>query len=66
MSHTFLKVANGMNIGDSLFDENSAQDVHAIIQNAKNRNVQLIFPTDFVIADKFSNDANVCMPLLKF
>ena len=48
-----------MEIGKSLFDENGSKIVHEIIETAKSRGVAIHLPTDFVIADKFSADANV-------
>ena len=57
MAYTFLKVTNGMDIGDSLFDEEGSRIVPAIIEKAKDKGVQLFVSEDFVCADKFSPDA---------
>lgn len=57
MAFTFKKVA-GMAIGDSLFDEEGAKAVPAILEKAKALGVQVILPTDFIAADKFDNSAN--------
>lgn len=58
MAYTFLKVTSGMRIGDSLFDSDGAKIVEGLVQKAKQRNVVLHFPSDFVCADDFSADAN--------
>lgn len=57
MAYTFKKVLHNINIGSSLFDEEGAKEVMKIVKRAKERNVQLHFPVDHVIADKFSADA---------
>lgn len=46
-------------IGDSLFDEAGAQKAKALLEKAKKNNVKVVFPTDFVTADKFDKDAKV-------
>lgn len=56
MAFTFKKVVNGMEIGDSLFDAEGAKLVPELVETAKAKNVKLIFPVDYVCADKF--DAN--------
>jgi phosphoglycerate kinase len=56
MAYTFKKVINGMAIGDSLFDPEGAKIVQQLADDAKARGVKLIFPVDYVCADKF--DAN--------
>lgn len=57
MAYTFKKVLQNMPIGKSLYDEAGAKKVESIIAKAKDRNVQLLFPIDFKIADKFAEDA---------
>lgn len=57
MAYTFLKVARGMKIGKSLYDEEGSKIVNKILEKAKANNVQLHFPCDFVTADKFAEDA---------
>jgi len=57
MAYTFLKVAKGMKIGKSLYDEEGSKIVNKILEKAKANNVQLHFPCDFVTADKFAEDA---------
>lgn len=61
MAFTFLKVLNGMKIGASLYDEEGAKIVQALVDKAKKNNVQLHLPVDFVTADKFAENATVCM-----
>ncbi|OII73963.1 phosphoglycerate kinase 1 [Cryptosporidium ubiquitum] len=58
MAFTFKKVLDNMQIGKSLFDEEGAKIVKEIMDIAKERNVQILLPSDFVIADSFSADAN--------
>jgi phosphoglycerate kinase len=58
MAYTFKKVINGMQIGDSLFDAEGAKIVQELSDQAKARGVKLIFPVDYVCADKFDPNAN--------
>lgn len=58
MAYTFKKVINGMQIGDSLFDAEGAKIVQELSEQAKARGVKLIFPVDYVCADKFDPNAN--------
>ncbi len=58
MTYTFKKVIDGMAIGKSLFDEEGAKIVGDLVAKAKAKNVELIFPVDYVCADAFSPDAN--------
>jgi len=58
MAYTFHKVNRGMRIGSSLFDAEGAKIVAELEAKAKARGVELIFPVDFVAADKFAPDAN--------
>jgi len=57
MAFTFLKVINGMEIGTSLYDEDGAKIVQELVDKAKAKNVEIVFPVDFVTADKFAEDA---------
>jgi phosphoglycerate kinase len=59
MAFTFKKVVNNVNIGNSLFDKEGAQIVHQILEKAKEKNVKIHFPVDYVTADKYSKDAQV-------
>lgn len=58
MAYTFKKVINGMSIGDSLFDAEGAKIVQELSDQAKAKGVKLIFPVDYVCADKFDPNAN--------
>jgi phosphoglycerate kinase len=58
MAYTFKKVIDGMSIGDSLFDPEGAKIVQELSDQAKARGVKLIFPVDYVCADKFDPNAN--------
>jgi len=57
MAYTFKKITQGMAIGDSLFDEAGAQIVPELVEMARERGVELIFPVDYVCADAFAADA---------
>ena len=59
MAYTFKKVVDGMAIGGSLFDAEGAKIVDKLLAKAKERNVTLHFPVDYVTADAFSETANV-------
>ena len=58
MAYTFHKQLRGMKIGSSLFDPEGAKIVGELTEQAKARGVELIFPVDFLCADKFAPDAN--------
>jgi phosphoglycerate kinase len=57
MAYTFLKVLNGMEIGDSLYDAAGAEIIPDLMEKAKAKGVQIHLPVDFVTADKFAEDA---------
>jgi len=57
MAYTFAK-AQGGSIGKSLVEEDKLDLALSLIQKAKEKRVNLLLPTDSVIADNFSNDAN--------
>ena len=59
MAFTFKRVAFGVRIGASLFDSEGAKLVPRILAKAKLLNVELLFPVDYVTANKFSNDATI-------
>ncbi len=56
MAYTFLKTL-GNNIGDSIVEDDKLSVAKDILEKAKQKGVNIILPVDFVIADKFSNDA---------
>jgi phosphoglycerate kinase len=57
MAFTFHKVLDNAKIGKSLFDEEGAKIVPDIMKKAKERGVKIHLPLDYVIADKFAEDA---------
>lgn len=57
MAFTFTKVLHGMKIGSSVFDVPGSSLVEGIMKKAKEKNVKIHFPTDFVAGDKFARDA---------
>lgn len=57
MSSTFLKAHYKMKIGESLFDKDGSKLVPEIMYKAKNNQVRLDLPVDFVCGDGFSKDA---------
>lgn len=57
MMFTFYK-AMGYEIGNSLLEADKVELAKEVIENAKSKGKNLLLPTDVVIADKFSNDAN--------
>eukprot|EP00013_Stygamoeba_regulata_P008388 CAMPEP_0177669570 /NCGR_PEP_ID=MMETSP0447-20121125/23532_1 /TAXON_ID=0 /ORGANISM="Stygamoeba regulata, Strain BSH-02190019" /LENGTH=416 /DNA_ID=CAMNT_0019176487 /DNA_START=47 /DNA_END=1297 /DNA_ORIENTATION=+ len=59
MAFTFKKVLADLKIGSSLYDEEGAKIVQAIMDKAKEKGVTIHLPTDYVTADKFAADAAV-------
>ncbi len=57
MTYTFIK-AGGGKIGNSLCEEDKLDVAKAIIEKAKEKGVNLLFPVDGVNADKFDPEAN--------
>lgn len=58
MSYTFFKAMGGQ-IGNSLVEEDKLELASDLIKKAKSLGVDLHLPIDSVIADNFSNDANM-------
>ncbi|GAB4127801.1 MAG: phosphoglycerate kinase [Raineya sp.] len=58
MSYTFFKAMGGQ-IGSSLLEEDKIGLANELLQKAKEKGVNLLLPTDSVIADAFNNDANL-------
>lgn len=56
MTYTFVK-ANGGKIGKSLVEEDKLELAKQLIKKANEKGVKLLIPTDSVVADAFSNDA---------
>lgn len=48
-----------LQIGNSLFDQEGSTKAAALLEKAKKNNVEVVFPTDYVTADKFAKDAKV-------
>jgi len=57
MIFTFYK-ARGLNVGKSLVEEDKLELAKSLEAKAKERGVDLLLPTDVVIADKFAADAD--------
>jgi phosphoglycerate kinase len=57
MIFTFFK-ARGLNVGKSLVEEDKLELARTLEAKAKERGVALLLPTDVVVADNFSPDAN--------
>ncbi|KAF9935939.1 phosphoglycerate kinase, partial [Modicella reniformis] len=53
------KVIEKVKIGSSLFDKDGAEIVEELVQKAKAKNVELHFPVDYVIGNKFAADAKI-------
>ncbi len=58
MAFTFVKAVGG-HIGKSLCEDDRLDTAKDLINKAKAKGVRLLIPTDAVIADSFSNDANI-------
>ena len=58
MAYTFMK-AQGGKIGNSLVEDDRLELANQLIQKAKDKGVKLLLPKDSLIADNFSNDANI-------
>ncbi|GIZ40280.1 hypothetical protein CKM354_000362600 [Cercospora kikuchii] len=57
MAFTFKKELDGMQIGNSLYDEAGAKKVKELVEKAKEQNVKITLPVDYITADKFAADA---------
>ncbi|KIJ99555.1 hypothetical protein K443DRAFT_679817 [Laccaria amethystina LaAM-08-1] len=57
MAFTFKKTLENVSIGKSLFDEPGSEKVSDLVEKARRNNVELVFPVDYVTADKFAKDA---------
>ncbi len=58
MAFTFLK-AQGKEIGSSLLEEDRLEMAGHLLEIAQERSVNLLLPTDVVVADRFAADASV-------
>ncbi|CAJ1446946.1 unnamed protein product, partial [Effrenium voratum] len=59
MAFTFIKVLQGISIGNSLFDEEGAKIVPEIMEKAKAKGVEIVLPSDFVCSSKFGEDGEI-------
>src|SRR3989449_10672245 len=57
MANTFFK-AEGYEIGDSLFEEGNVDTARDLLTKARQRQLELLLPTDVVVADRFEAGAN--------
>jgi len=57
MTYTFLKAMGGK-VGKSKLEEDKVDTARRILELAKEKNVELLLPTDHLIADEFSETAN--------
>ncbi|MBS9773857.1 MAG: phosphoglycerate kinase [Tenacibaculum sp.] len=57
MAFTFIKALGG-SVGNSLVEEDKLQLALDILKQAKEKNTEIYLPTDVVVADNFSNEAN--------
>ena len=58
MAYTFY-AAQGLQIGDSLLEEDKIDLAREILTQAKEKGVELLLPVDHIVADSFSEDANI-------
>lgn len=57
MMFTFLK-AQGYEIGNSIVEDDQLETARSVIKKAEDEGVNLLLPSDVVVADKFDNDAD--------
>ena len=57
MAYTFLK-AQGKTVGSSLCEDDRLDTALAVINKAADKNVELLLPSDHLVADSFSETAN--------
>lgn len=57
MAYTFLK-AQGYEIGNSLLDKDGIDTAKQVMAKAQEKGIALLLPSDNIVADDFSNDAN--------
>lgn len=57
MAYTFIK-AQGGQVGESLVEDDYIEMAKKILELAQEKNVEIHFPTDTIIADRFANDAS--------
>jgi phosphoglycerate kinase len=57
MAFTFLKAMHNTQIGKSICDEEGLKVVNDIVKKAKERNVDLLLPEDFVVSKEIKDNA---------
>jgi len=57
MAFTFKKTLDNIPIGNSLFDVPGAEKVKHLVEKAKANDVDLVFPVDYITADKFDKNS---------
>lgn len=57
MAFTFKKTLDNVKIGNSLFDEAGSKKCEELIKKAKDNNVKIVLPVDYITADRFAEDA---------
>jgi phosphoglycerate kinase len=58
MTYTFMK-AQGYSIGNSIVEDDKLDVARDLMKKAKEKNVGLVLAKDVVVADQFSNEANI-------
>ena len=58
MAFTFKKTLENVKIGNSLFDEEGSKTVGDLVEKARENDVKIVLPVDYITADKFDKDAN--------
>lgn len=61
MAFTFLKRIHGLEIGNSLFDEEGYKIVDQLLEKAKQKNVKIHLPVDFLCGDSLEANANTAI-----
>jgi len=59
MAFTFKKILENISIGNSLYDVPGSEKVGFLVEKAQKNGVKLVFPVDYIIADKFDKDAKI-------
>ncbi|MFC1595787.1 phosphoglycerate kinase [Candidatus Margulisiibacteriota bacterium] len=60
MAYTFFK-AMGYEVGKSILEPDFVEEAKAIMEEAKKQGTELLLPSDTIIADAFSNEANTAV-----
>jgi phosphoglycerate kinase len=59
MAFTFKKIAYGVNIGKSLFDEEGAKIVKQLLEKAEKNGVKVHLPVDYVVSDSIDKPTTI-------